>query len=91
VNLTPGGGIPSYSGMAILPILEVPDPRLRRVSIPVEAVTDELRTLVHRGAADTEIRRHAEQAGILPMRADGMRWVGTGATSNEEVLRVTRE
>ncbi len=32
--------------MAILPILEVPDPRLRRISTPVEAVTDEIRTLI---------------------------------------------
>jgi peptide deformylase len=32
--------------MAILPILEVPDPRLRRVSAPVAEVTDEIRKLV---------------------------------------------
>ncbi len=32
--------------MAILPILEVPDPRLRRISEPVAAVTDEIRTLI---------------------------------------------
>jgi peptide deformylase len=32
--------------MALLPILEVPDPRLRRVSAPVEGVTDDLRRLV---------------------------------------------
>ncbi len=32
--------------MAILPILEVPDPRLRRISAPVEAMTDEIRTLI---------------------------------------------
>ncbi|PTQ10139.1 peptide deformylase [Sphingomonas oleivorans] len=32
--------------MAILPILEAPDPRLRVVSKPVEAVDDELRTLI---------------------------------------------
>jgi peptide deformylase len=32
--------------MAILPILEVPDPRLKQVSTPVEAVTDEVRALV---------------------------------------------
>jgi peptide deformylase len=32
--------------MAILPILEVPDPRLRQISTPVEAVTDETRALV---------------------------------------------
>jgi peptide deformylase len=32
--------------MAILPILEVPDPRLRRISAPVDAVTDEIRALI---------------------------------------------
>ena len=32
--------------MAIRPIVEVPDPRLREISKPVEGVHDELRTLV---------------------------------------------
>jgi peptide deformylase len=32
--------------MAILPILEVPDPRLRQVSTPVEAVDDGVRALI---------------------------------------------
>ncbi len=32
--------------MAILPILEVPDPRLRVISEPVAEVTDEIRTLI---------------------------------------------
>lgn len=32
--------------MAILPILEVPDPRLRQISQPVEGVDDELRKLI---------------------------------------------
>lgn len=32
--------------MAILPILETPDPVLRQISTPVETVTDELRTLI---------------------------------------------
>jgi len=32
--------------MAILPILEVPDPRLKTVSTPVETVDDEVRTLI---------------------------------------------
>ncbi|MDP8994020.1 MAG: peptide deformylase [Pseudomonadota bacterium] len=32
--------------MAILPIVEVPDPRLRQISSPVEEVTDEERALV---------------------------------------------
>ncbi|SDD57799.1 peptide deformylase [Sphingomonas sp. YR710] len=32
--------------MALLPILEAPDPRLRTISAPVEAVDDDLRTLI---------------------------------------------
>ena len=32
--------------MALLPIVEVPDPRLRQISSPVEKVDDELRALV---------------------------------------------
>lgn len=32
--------------MAVLPILEVPDPRLRTISMPVEAVDDDLRALI---------------------------------------------
>lgn len=32
--------------MAILPILEAPDPRLRTISSPVDAVDDELRALI---------------------------------------------
>ena len=32
--------------MAILPIVEVPDPRLRQISKPVEQVDDELRALI---------------------------------------------
>jgi peptide deformylase len=32
--------------MAILPIVEVPDPRLRQISKPVEQVDDEVRTLI---------------------------------------------
>jgi peptide deformylase len=32
--------------MALLPIIEVPDPRLKQISTPVEAVNDEIRALV---------------------------------------------
>jgi peptide deformylase len=32
--------------MALLPILEVPDPRLRQISTPLEEVTDETRQLI---------------------------------------------
>jgi general secretion pathway protein E len=54
-------------------------------------VDDELRLLVHQGSNDVDIRRVAEKGGMQPLRADGMRWVAAGLTSNEEVLRVTRE
>jgi general secretion pathway protein E len=54
-------------------------------------VDDALRQLVHNGANDNEIRKSAEAGGMLPMRADAMRWVAAGLTSQEEVLRVTRE
>jgi general secretion pathway protein E len=54
-------------------------------------VDDALRQLVHQGVNDNDIRRAAERAGMLPMRADAMRWVAAGITSQEEVLRVTRE
>jgi peptide deformylase len=32
--------------MALLPIIETPDPTLRRISAPIETVTDELRALI---------------------------------------------
>ena len=32
--------------MALLPILEFPDPRLRTIAVPVETVTDEIRTII---------------------------------------------
>jgi len=35
-----------FSGMALLPIVEVPDPRLKMVSTPVETIDDELRQLI---------------------------------------------
>jgi general secretion pathway protein E len=54
-------------------------------------VDDEMRLLVHNGANDADLRRVAERAGMVTMRADGQRWVAAGVTSHEEVVRVTRE
>ncbi len=54
-------------------------------------VDEEMRLLIHNGANDVDIRRVAERAGMSTMRADGLRWVRTGVTSHEEVVRVTRE
>jgi general secretion pathway protein E len=49
------------------------------------------RALIHRGASDAEIRSAGEAGGMVPLRSDAMRWVASGLTSQEEVLRVTRE
>jgi general secretion pathway protein E len=54
-------------------------------------VNDDLRLLIHNGANDTDVRRTAERSGMMPLRADAMRWVASGTTSLEEVVRVTRE
>ena len=35
-----------FPTMAILPILEAPDPRMRLISTPVKAIDDGLRTLI---------------------------------------------
>jgi peptide deformylase len=44
--LDPAGAISYLKFMALLPIIEAPDPRLRVISKPVEAIDDGLRTLV---------------------------------------------
>ena len=36
----------SFPAMAILPILEAPDPRLRVISTPAKTIDDGLRTLI---------------------------------------------
>ncbi len=62
-----------------------------RTGIYELVVLDErLRKLVHEGAAEAELERHARtrSASIL---ADGWRKCVAGITSTEEVLRVTRE
>ncbi|MEY5100694.1 MAG: Flp pilus assembly complex ATPase component TadA, partial [Pseudomonadota bacterium] len=46
---------------------------------------------VHRQAAESEIRAHALQGGMVLMRDDGERLVRDGITSREELLRVTRD
>ncbi|MBB4639959.1 peptide deformylase [Rhizorhapis suberifaciens] len=35
-----------FQGMAILPIIETPDPRLRTISTPVDAIDDDLQRLI---------------------------------------------
>ncbi|QHF44527.1 type II secretion system protein GspE [Pseudomonas sp. S35] len=54
-------------------------------------VDDEVRSLIHQGAGEQELRLAARRAGMLSMREDGERWVRSGATGAEEILRVTRD
>ena len=54
-------------------------------------IDDGLRTLIHDSAAEDQLRDYSRAAGMRTLREDGLRWVREGATSIEEVLRVTRE
>ncbi|WP_167145217.1 type II secretion system ATPase GspE [Pseudomonas sp. OTU750018] len=51
---------------------------------------DHLRTLIHNAASEQDMTRHARSLGPS-IREDGRRKVLEGATTVEEVLRVTRE
>jgi general secretion pathway protein E len=54
-------------------------------------VNDEIRAQIHRSAAESEVREAATRNGMHSMRDDGARWVQTGVTSLDEVIRVTRD
>jgi len=43
------------------------------------------------GAGEQDLRAAARRAGMFSMREDGERWVRSGATAPEEILRVTRD
>jgi general secretion pathway protein E len=47
--------------------------------------------LVHAGGGEQPLREHARAQSMLTLREDGMRWVLSGTTSLEELVRVTRE
>jgi general secretion pathway protein E len=52
-------------------------------------IDDALRPLIHRNAADAEILAAGRAQGMRTLREDGNRWLESGVTSLEEVLRVT--
>ncbi len=54
------------------------------------AVDDRMRTMIHDGASEQELERHARTLSPS-IRDDGRRRVLEGATTIEEVVRVTRE
>jgi general secretion pathway protein E len=53
-------------------------------------VDDAMRTMIHDGASEQELERHA-RATTPSIREDGLARVLRGETTIEEVLRVTRE
>ncbi|GAB4121669.1 MAG: type II secretion system ATPase GspE [Sideroxydans sp.] len=52
---------------------------------------DALRTMIHARASDQALREQALGNGMLALRDDALRWVISGDTSLEEVIRVTRD
>ncbi|MSQ56669.1 MAG: type II secretion system protein GspE [Limnohabitans sp.] len=55
------------------------------------AIDEELRTLIHQRAPESQLRTQAQRSGWVSMRDDGARLVQMGITSPEELLRVTRD
>jgi general secretion pathway protein E len=55
-------------------------------------ITDPLRRMIHDHASDQAIREHARDAqGLRFLREDGLRWVASGESMLEEILRATRD
>jgi general secretion pathway protein E len=52
---------------------------------------DELRRRIHDRSSEQALRDYVVGRGMRALREDGMRWVVQGATTLEEVERVTRE
>ncbi len=54
-------------------------------------VDDAARRLIHDGAGEHALREHAQAQGMRNLREDALRWLTSGDTSIEEILRATRE
>ena len=54
-------------------------------------IDEALRAAIHAREGEQRLRELAAAHGFRPLHEDGMRWVRAGVTSEEEVLRVTRE
>ena len=53
--------------------------------------TDKIREQIHNRASEAEIFKAAKADGMQTMREDGERWLQQGVTSQEELMRVTKE
>ena len=54
-------------------------------------IDEALRAAIHAREGEQRLRELATAHGFRALHEDGMRWVRAGVTSEEEVLRVTRE
>jgi general secretion pathway protein E len=54
-------------------------------------VDAEAKRLIHVADSERRLREYASSQGMATLRQDGMRWVLSGVTSLEEIVRVTRE
>ena len=57
----------------------------------IVSVDDAMRGLIHQSAGEGELRAAARANGCRSMREDGQRWIDTGITSQDEVVRATRD
>jgi general secretion pathway protein E len=53
-------------------------------------VDSECADLIRGGASEQLLRDYNARHGVVTLRADGMRWISSGETTLDEVLRVTR-
>jgi general secretion pathway protein E len=53
--------------------------------------TEDIRSQIHHQASEAEIRAAALADGMKTMRDDGERWLQSGQSTREELLRVTKE
>ncbi|HWI37986.1 MAG TPA: type II secretion system ATPase GspE [Burkholderiales bacterium] len=54
-------------------------------------VDETIRTAIHNRESEQKLRERALAIGFRPLSEDGRRWVKSGVTTEEELLRVTRE
>jgi general secretion pathway protein E len=54
-------------------------------------IDEQAKRLIHAADSEHQLRAHAIGRGMRMLRQDGLRWVLSGVTSLEEVVRVTRE
>jgi general secretion pathway protein E len=88
LGLDPGTPLPTAGGC---PACNGSGYRGRTGVYELLPIDETLRRLVHDGAGELALRDAALRAGMQTLRADGARWLESGATSLAELLRVTRD